>query len=231
MAPRTPPLLPFAAFLICFAGCAPRAVRVPSSLPGTPANNDYIDLRAGWRLTVVTPILRSGGYTLAAERDLLGYETAHYAVEGRRGGRVRVEFSSAQVMRDGKAEPQPRPIAPLFQDARRPCYVRLIYLVRVSRADHNMAVIAAKRLDALAALTRQVEANPGGACKASRYASCSWIPDGIAVRPEALKIIRGIPGWVDAPRQPAASGAPDPASGAPDQRSVLSPSEPPMTVR
>jgi hypothetical protein len=125
---------------------------------------------------------------------------AHYAVEGKKGGRVRVEFSSADVTRDGKTESQLQPIAPLFQLARRPNYLRLIYLIRVSQADHNMAVAAASRLDALDAITRAVEANPADGCKVHRDASCWWIPDGIAVRPEALKTVNGIEKWVDAPR-------------------------------
>ena len=214
MAARTRCLLLFVAVSIFLAGCASRKVRLPSAPPSSGANTDYIDIQAGWRLTVVSPILKSGGYTpevaltskqtamrlhFLAGPDLLGYETAHYAVKGQRGGRVRVEFSSAQVVRDGKAEGQSRPIRRLFQDAHRPSYLRLIYLVRVSQADHNMAVIAARRLDALDSLTRQVEANPCDACKFGRFASCSWIPEGIAVRPEALKAIRGIQTWVDAP--------------------------------
>jgi hypothetical protein len=130
---------------------------------------------------------------------LVGYEVAHCAVKDRKGGRVRVAFSSAQVTKEGKTEPQPWPITPLFQLARRSNFLRLIYLVRVSHVDHDMAVVAATQLHALDALTRQVQANPADDCRVSRYASCSWIPEGIAVRPEVLRIVGAVEKWVDAP--------------------------------
>jgi hypothetical protein len=63
-----------------------------------------------------------------------------------------------------------------------------------------MAVATASRMDALDAITRAVEANPAEGCKVQRDASCWWIPDGIAVRPEALKTVNGVEKWVDAPR-------------------------------
>jgi hypothetical protein len=113
---------------------------------------------------------------------------------------VRVEFDSAEVTKEGKTQPQPQSIAPLFQVARRPNYLRLIYLIRISQADHNMAVVTARRLDALDALTRQVQTNPADGCKVGQRASCVWIPDGIAVRAEVLKTVDGVEKWVDAPR-------------------------------
>ena len=194
--------------------CTSRTVRVPFAALLASTSNAYINIQTGWRLTVVTPIVRSGGYVLksldvqtdgnavalSAGTDLIGYEVAHYIAKGQKVGRVRIVFSSARVTRDDQTEPQLRPIVPLFQMAGRSTYLRLIYLVRVSRADHNMAVVAATRVDALDAATRQVQANPIEGCKVDRYASCSWVPEGIAVRPEVLKTVGGIEQWVDAPR-------------------------------
>ena len=111
-----------------------------------------------------------------------------------------VEFNSAEVTEEGKTQPQPQSIAPLFQVARRPNYLRLIYLIRISQADHNMAVVAARTIDALDAITRQIQTNPADGCKVDRRASCVWISDGIAVRAEALKTVDGHEQWVDAPR-------------------------------
>ena len=198
--------------IISLCGCAARTVRAPAAPAGRAASADYIDVQPGWRLTTVTPVIKSGGYTIKSLRgtssggtltltasDLLGYEIAHYSVMGRPGGRVRVQFSAAQMFRNGKPEAQTRPMVALFQNARRPCYVRLVYLVRVSRADHNMAFIAAKRRDSLDALTDRVLANPTEACQSATAASCSWIPEGIAVRPEMPSQKPGAPDtWVDA---------------------------------
>jgi len=184
-----------------------------AATPARSANNDYIDIQAGWRLTVVTPILKSGGYVLKtpdkptdsnaftlAGTDFVGYEIAHYDVKGQRGKRVRVEFNSAEVTKEGKTQVQRQPIAPLFQMARRANYLRLIYLIRISQADHNMAVIAARTIDALDAITQEVQTNPADACKVDSRTSCVWIPEGIAVRAEVLKTVDGVEKWVDAPR-------------------------------
>lgn len=207
-------LIIYIGVLTLLTGCASRTVRIAAT-PAVSANNDYLDIQAGWRLTAVTPILKSGGYvlktpdkltsgsngfTLSAGTDFEGYEVAHYEVKAQSGGRVRVEFNSAEVTKEGKTLPQPQSIAPLFQMARRATYLRLIYLIRISQADHNMAVVAARNIDALDAMTRQVQTNPAEGCKVDQRASCAWVPDGIAVRAEVLKTVDGIGKWVDAPR-------------------------------
>ncbi len=199
--------------MLILHGCASRTVRIPA-LPAASASNDYLDIQDGWRLTAVTPILKSGGYvlktsdkptggnafTLSAGSDFLGYEVAHYQVKGERGTRVRVEFNSAEVTKEGITQPQSHSIAPLFQEARRAGYVRLIYLIRISQADHNMAVVTATTMDVIDSLTRQVQANPAAGCSVHPRAACVWIPEGIAVRAEVLKNVNGVETWIDAPR-------------------------------
>jgi hypothetical protein len=146
----------------------------------------------------ITPILKSGGYqvkpqpqtaegntvTLSVGSDFLGYETSHYEVKPRRGAGVDVVFTGAEVTKDGATTAESRSIARLFQLPRSARFVRLIYLIRVSDADHNMALAAADRIETLEALTRQVKADPAGGCKSRGRAYCSWIPEGIAVRAE-----------------------------------------------
>ena len=207
-------LILYVGLLTLLTGCASRTARVPRVTPTGSPNNDYLDIHAGWRLTVVTPILKSGGYvlktpdtptssnafTLSAGTDFVGYEVAHYEAKDKRGGRVRIEFSSAEVTEDGRTQPRAQSIASVFRLDRRPTYLRLIYLTRVSQADHNMAVVAARKMDALDALTRQVQTNPADSCKFDQHTSCVWIPEGIAVRAEVLKTVNGVEKWVDAPR-------------------------------
>jgi len=188
-------------------GCALR--HPPAPAPAVKlTNSSYIDLQTGWRLRVVTPILKSGGYrlkpagqtvsgntvTLSVGDDFLGYEVAYYAVKARHG----VEFVSAEIVKDGRTAPQPHPVAHLFQLPRVVRHVRLIYLVRVSQADHDMAVAAAKDMRALEALTRRVEADPVGACHDGQDAFCAWIPAGIAVAPQIPKTEDGKVDWVPA---------------------------------
>lgn len=188
--------------------CAPRRVQVPAPAATEP---NYIDLQPGWRLRVVTPILRSGGYRLqpldqqavgntiavSTGTDFLGYETAYYGVRARGRG-VRVEFNSAEISQDGKTALQPQPVAHLFQLPRNARYVRLIYLLRTSQADHDMAVVATGEMDALATLTSEVQADPSSGCRTDSARFCSWIPAGIAVRPEIRKDVDGVNQWVPA---------------------------------
>ena len=195
--------------LAALIGCASRTAHTPIVHAQLPNNHDFIDLQAGWRLTVVTPITKSGKYvvqsreepatgTLSVGDDFLGYEVAHYAVDDQGEGRILVRFSSAEITKDGKVEPQPRPSIQLFQRIGQAKHVRLLYFLRASSADHDMAVLVANQLDALDVLTQQVQANPGTYCKESRRASCTWIPAGIAVRPESLRTEGGGAIWVDA---------------------------------
>src|SRR3954469_17476375 len=145
------------AFALVFASCSK-----PKPLVATPSpvnNSEYIDLQPGWRLRVVTPLGKAGDYKLkfreVAESgnqvtlsvdDFGGYETSYYAVDPRNDG-VRVRFSSAEVTRDGSTSPVTKTVVPLFTAAARNRYVRLVYLTRVSNADHNMAVVACQKLD------------------------------------------------------------------------------------
>src|SRR6185369_15773190 len=142
---KTVGLILYVGVLTFLTGCALRSARIAATSAGS-ANNDYLDIQPGWRLTAVTPILKSGGYvlkttdkptsgngfTLSAGTDFVGYEVAHYDVKGQRAGRVRVEVNSAEVTKDGQTQPQPQSIAPLFEVARQANYLRL----SISQADH-----------------------------------------------------------------------------------------------
>ena len=193
--------------LAVLAGCAARNTRVPAAAV-QPISPSYIDLQPGWRLRVVTPILKSGGYrlrttdqtvdgntvTLSVKDEFLGYEVAYYAVTARKG----VEFVSAEITIDGRTTPRTQPVASLFEFARGVRHVRLIYLVRASQADHDMAVAAAQDMRTLEALTQRMEANPTDACHDGQGAFCAWIPAGIAVVPQFQETISSATEWVPA---------------------------------
>jgi hypothetical protein len=177
------------------AGCA--AHRIPPK-PPVLENAAFIDLQPGWRLRVVTPILKSGGYQLRASvpetsggtitvsaADFVGFETAYYSVSNAEGG-VRIEFLSATITKGGETTPQPQPLMPLFNVPAGVRFIRLIYLTRVSEADHDMAIIASDQKETLNTLTSAVQADPSN-CETKGGAFCSWVPAGIAVRPELQK--------------------------------------------
>ena len=200
------------AWAAALSGCAARDARVNGRPETTAANPGYIDLERGWRLCVVTPLLKSGEFrlrtpsaqaddhtlTASAGQDFLGYETAYYSVSAQSGGGVQIEFTSAGVTRNGKTEPQLRSLVPLFRLPPDAKYIRLIYLMRASEADHDMALVAANQTEALDALTRRVQASPSEACTIAPPTYCSWIPAGVAVRPEMQILKRAVMTWVPA---------------------------------
>jgi hypothetical protein len=161
--------------LLGLTACSRKTIHAPST-PDTSIDNAYLDLQPDSRLRIVLPLSKTDG-------TQTGFEIAHYAVTGHAGGRVGLQFMSAEITNDGKAIPQPHaPILP-FSVPRRAKYIRLIYLRRLSRADHNMAVVAAHRMDILNSLTKQVRENPQS-CHTAGEVLCSWVPPHVAVRPE-----------------------------------------------
>jgi hypothetical protein len=196
------------ALLVALNGCASRTARIPANPAPAAGPRYYVDLEPGWRLRVVTPILKSGGYkpklegepgatTLKTGADFLGYEIAHYAVEARSRSGERLVFTAAEVHNKDGVVAAVRPIVPLFRLPDKARYVRLIYLVRVSEADHDMAVVAANKRDALDPLTARVRAHPE-TCRSRRGIFCAWIPDGIAVTPEMRDTAAGAEQWAPA---------------------------------
>lgn len=160
--------------LLAVAACSRKVVHKPAT-PETSTDNAYLDLEPDSKLRIVLPLKTEGAQP--------GFEIAHYAVIGHRGGRVRLEFLSAEITSDGKLVPEPRaPLLP-FGLPPKPAHIRLLYLQRLSQADHNMAVLAADRIDILDRATQQIRADPNR-CRIEAQIFCYWVPPHVAVRPE-----------------------------------------------
>ncbi len=86
-------------------------------------------------------------------------------------------------------------MASLFELPENARYVRLLYVLRISHADHDMAVLATDKRETLDGFTREVQTNPSNACKIEPGTFCAWIPAGIAVRPEARETVDGVEQW------------------------------------
>src|SRR5690349_17033639 len=76
---------------LLFTGCRHQRPALPN--PPNIGEVGYLDLKAGWRLRVVVPIVRTGGYivpmttkveghtiSVTAGKDFLGYETDYYDI-------------------------------------------------------------------------------------------------------------------------------------------------------
>ena len=195
--PRLLILLLGFAVLTTGPGCSRRIVRLPAAPANYKTDDSYVDLTPDWKLRVVIPLLNSGGFippiktqrtegntiTLSS-KDLVGYQVSHYAIKDKGRTGVRIEFVSAEATREGNTIVEVRPPSLPFSLPRRSGHIRLVYLVRASsQADHNMAIVAARQVDALNAFTRRLQQNPD-LCSEKQGIFCSWVPAGVAVRPE-----------------------------------------------
>jgi hypothetical protein len=182
--------------IAAFIGCA---TRVPhTEPPPTTASPNYVDLQPGRRIRTVTPILNSGKFKpefketavagsameLSAGDDFIGYETSYYAVTPGKDSGVAVAFVSSENTINGRTSRQAQPLVRLFDFSGSTRYVRLVLLTRVSRADHNQAILATASMEDLNGLTQQVEADPAAYCRSQGESHCAWVPEGISVQAE-----------------------------------------------
>jgi hypothetical protein len=189
-------------------GCSRRTL--PAVVAAPNPQLDWIDLQAGWRVRVVTPIQKSGTFvvkisptggdrsadetvdarsstaldlTAVAGSDFLGYEVSLYSVAAGKSGGVKAAFESATVNVNGEGSPGRSPIYPLFQIAGLSRLVRILHMIRQSDADHDVGILAGRNAEELARLTREVLLD-SSRCRKYRDSECSWVPRGIAVIPE-----------------------------------------------
>lgn len=178
--------------LLC---CSPRRA-VLSNRVSKPTDGSYLDLAPGGQLKIVVPLnagqsrlisVPEGGTNnslVFSAPDLAGYQSSYYSVVGHSDGSVRIRFRSAETVRDGKTTSTAENALnrPLALPGKRE-HVRLVYLVRQSGSDHNMAIVGAKELAVLDNFTQRLKTDPT-VCKSEGAIFCSWVPAGVAVRPE-----------------------------------------------
>ena len=204
---------------VCFlTGCAARTPRAalntakaPASTP-VPQPGTYVDLQPQWRLRVVTPILKSGRYVL----ETLGTETDGKTVTVDTGGdfpgiRDRILYRAASPWRWCPDRLHRRRSHPKRRDRtsgqidcasvslaawRSICAADLSHSgepggPRYGRGGGSLHG-QAERSDVA------VRRSPASAChdnRDSRDGSCSWVPQGIAVRPEVERTAGGVATW------------------------------------
>ena len=196
---RISSLLPCLVIVLTTAGCSHPRVHASAPTAVTASGRSYMDLEPGSELRILIPLLKSGGFRASdlsvapgnatltvSSDDLIGYRDLHYAVSGKKRGVVRLRFLAAEVTKNGETTVEPDPPELPFALPTEAEHIRLVFLVRESEADHNMAIVGSRRLDALDAFTKQFEQNPN-ACAISEDVFCGWVPAGIAVRPEKGK--------------------------------------------
>lgn len=156
--------------------------------------NSYLDLAPGNRLRVILPVgdtlkavqqgsssgREHGTQTISA--GVVGYRTVYFRVVGPQRGRVHLSFESSATSTNGTTvRDSGRPRLP-FQLPDGRGYLRLLYLVRQSSADHNMAVVLARNATALATFTERFNTDPNVCREKGEDVVCTWIPSGVGLR-------------------------------------------------
>jgi hypothetical protein len=219
------PIPVFAAIAILMISCTPHKVPPPAEAP-TQHSWYWVDLHAGWRVRVVTPVTKSGGYLVLAKsltgtvksgevlqvsrrepgaatidlkagKDFIGYEVSLYSVKSRRGGGLRILFRSAVINKVGKKTARPNAVLPMFRLSGNDRFVRILHLGRGSQGDHDAAILAAGNQDWLDSFANKVALDPS-ACVISADGYCWWVPAGVAVIPEHKKSAAGGSQWTAA---------------------------------
>lgn len=184
------------------AGCFRKTVHAPVAATSSPSDNSYMDLKPGERLRILIPVLSSGGHQVTwgsehmegnaivlSATNVVGYELSYYSIEAKVNGKVQLKFVSAAKTIDGTTTPEGSAPKLPFPLPVKPQHIRLLYLVRRSQSDHNMAITAAKNLQALNVFTERLKNDPT-ICKQAGGVFCAWVPTGMAVRTEPLSSLK-----------------------------------------
>ncbi len=187
-----------AALLLGTIGCSRNTVHIPSPIVDSPADNSYVDLAGGWRLRILVPLVKSGGNIVATNctqqrgnvivcsaPNLIGYQVSYYSAYPSSKGKVNLRFISAETTIDAKTVQERNPLPLPFHIPTKAQHIRLVYLVRVSEADHDMAITAGKNREVLNVFTKRLKEDPN-VCEQVGEVFCTWVPKGISVTPESL---------------------------------------------
>jgi hypothetical protein len=161
---------------------------------------NYVEIGAGNRLQVISPILREGASSdslqydvgkvsatpgglqvdlTAGPSDLIGFETAWYDLRPKAGGHgFTIVASSAETSIKGKVESQPAPAKNYFRFAPEMGFYRLFY-----KADQSEVLAAAETRTALPADPEKCDRVAGVVCMA--------IPRGVGVNPFKVVNVNG----------------------------------------
>jgi hypothetical protein len=155
-----------------------------------------VDLLPGYRLKLVSPILREGApaepsaltagsvtgsdsnlsVSLKSSPDFLGYEVSWYEVQ-RTGALV---FDTAESHLGQQVIPGRTPRINYFSFPATAAHYRLFYLTRVSQADHNAALLAAPTPAELIRQTAAFTGDPTACDKAPRQ-TCITLPKDVGL--------------------------------------------------
>jgi hypothetical protein len=192
------------------AGCLRRSVGNAEVLTDRDMHADHVDLRGGWRVRTVVPILRHGGFVVPmtdqkiegrtisakASGEFIGYETSYYDVKGSEDNAVSLRLRVTKLHEEGHVVRRAEPSYKVFTSQPGNRYIRLMYLLREGSADHDMAILEARDTTGLEQMTDRIRLYGNRACLSSSIQSCTLIPVGVSVVPEEHIVVNGHRKWV-----------------------------------
>lgn len=165
-----------------------------------PGVAGYADLGAEHRLRVITPITAGPGPILEETKisgtdskidvvikttpNFLGYQTAWFSVAG-----GRLKLRSAEDRQGDHVLDTHAPRFPLTVP-KGTRYLRLFYLTRVSKSDHDIALMTAPDAHTMEERTRQFNERPD--CSAFPPGVCIAVPKETAISPFLVAIANGV---------------------------------------
>lgn len=196
---------------LLFTACPHKSPVQPTPSTSNIGETDYVDLKAGWRIRVITPIVNSGGYiipmttkvegtviTVTTGKDFLGYQTDYYDIRPSDAGMVKIKFNHGETVIQGKKTERTQPALPLSSQTSDGGFFRLVYLTRISQHDHDMVLLASTRHDSLHDLTNSVVMDGLNNCRVSEDSSCTAIPKGVGFILEEKIRKNGKTQWISA---------------------------------
>jgi hypothetical protein len=209
-------------------------------------SSSYTDLRPGYKLRVVGPAFREGAppgavaigegkvsasgaglnIELRASLDLIGYETAWYAVEPRaRGGGARIVPLFAELNREGEVTRLSSPRVNYLEFDPAMAYFRMLFMARRTAAnDHDIYVLAAPTQATLERQTRALEAGTQS-CAPTAAQSAGGAAQSAGVPGESSEENKGAFAQTPAAAPRTAGAAAPTAAGAPESACVIAPSQ------
>ncbi len=182
--------------MVASAACSHKNFSAPSAPQTILARNSYTDLTPGSHIRIVVPLQGAvaavaaaapseDGHTLVVSSpSVIGYRSFSYSVTGTANRGVRLKFASAETTIDGKTVRDAAALPLPFPLPKGSNHVRLVYLVRISSADHDMVILASKNIAALNACTKRLQDDPGVCGRHPSEVFCAAVPTDVAVRPD-----------------------------------------------
>jgi hypothetical protein len=174
-----------------------------------PPERAYVDLSAGSRLKAVGPLFREGAkpetravesvasdggtLTVKASPDLVGVETAWYAVEAypnRPGARI-VFLSAEDRMGDLTTRPG-HPQLDYLRFAPDAAFYRLFTITRLSQSNHDTLVLGASSQSQLDQETKRLEADPSQCAVLATSGACVEVPHDAALTKAPVVKVNGV---------------------------------------